>query len=63
MEKTAQYSTILFSGVYESVDDFIDDYTDIGIPPIIGDISIQTLYYLLYAKYGNNPIANRDINQ
>ena len=22
-----------------------------------------TLFYLLYAKYGNNPIANRDVNQ
>ena len=29
----------------------------------ISDTSAQTLFYLLYARYGNNPIANRDVNQ
>lgn len=59
-----QYSTILFTDVWESVNDFLYDYQNNGIPKTI-DVakSAQTLYYLLYARYGNNPIANRDVNQ
>lgn len=65
-----QYSTMLFSNIYDSVDKFIEDYTTIGIPTTIqygasGQTkeSAQTLFYLLYAQYGNSPIANRDITQ
>lgn len=58
-----QYSTILFTDVWEDAQSFLDDYNDNGIPTIIKASSAQTLYYLLYAKYGNNPIANRDVNQ
>lgn len=58
-----QYSTELFTDVWEAVEDFMKDYQNVGIPTSISTVSAQTLYYLLYAKYGNNPIANRDINQ
>lgn len=58
-----QYSTELFTDVWEAVEDFMEDYQNVGIPTSISTTSAQTLYYLLYAKYGNNPIANRDINQ
>lgn len=58
-----QYSTELFTDVWEAVEDFMEDYQNVGIPTSISTASAQTLYYLLYAKYGNNPIANRDINQ
>lgn len=58
-----QYSTELFTDVWEAVEDFMEDYQNVGIPTSISTVSAQTLYYLLYAKYGNNPIANRDINQ
>lgn len=63
MEKTAQYSTILFKEVYPDMEDFTDDYALAGFPLIVSDASIRTLYYLLYARYANNPIGNRDINQ
>lgn len=64
-----QYSTNLFSDIYDSVEDFVEDYKSIGIPykinnvQTLSDTNIQTLYYLLYARYGNNPIANEDITQ
>lgn len=60
---TPQYNTILFTEIYDDVDEFKEDYTLCGIPETITDKSITTLFYLLYAKYGNNPIANMDINQ
>ena len=64
-----QYSTNLFSDIYDSVEDFVQDFKNIGIPykinnvQTVSDTNIQTLYYLLYARYGNNPIANNDITQ
>lgn len=58
-----QYSTITFTDVWEDVDSFKDDYTDNGIPVTISLASATTLFYLLYARYGNSPIANRDVTQ
>ena len=62
-----QYSTKLFCQIWEEVNDFIYDYNNL-IPSSMrvmkSDLStLTTLYYLLYAKYGNNPIANYDENQ
>lgn len=59
-----QYSTVLFTDVWESVNDFCYDYQHVGIPTTI-DVatSAATLYYLLYARYGNTPIANFDTEQ
>lgn len=58
-----QYSTILFTDVWDEASEFIKDYTHAGIPTTISTTNATTLYYLLYARYGNNPIANRDKNQ
>ena len=64
VEMKPQYSTVLFTNVWASVNDFLNDYQNIGIPVSIKvDTSASTLYYLLYARYGNNPIANQDITQ
>lgn len=61
--KFPQYDTKLFTEIWEDASDFLDDYNNAGIPRTISVTNATTLYYLLYAKYGNNPIANRDINQ
>ena len=75
--KTPQYSTMLFTNVWDSVSDFKDDYEDAGLytSPVtdngvtikagtkLSDASITILFGLLYAKYGNSPIANSDVNQ
>lgn len=68
-----RYSTMKFTDIYDDVETFVDDYKNIGIPyqytvgtttyQTVTDTNIQALYYLLYARYGNNPLANRDINQ
>lgn len=31
--------------------------------PTLTDTNVQALFYLLYARYGNSPLANRDITQ
>jgi len=61
---TPQYATVLFTDVWDDVSEFLADYANIGIPTTIdSDTSATTLFYLLYAKYGNTPIANNDITQ
>lgn len=62
-ERLPQFTTKLFTEVWEEVNDFAYDYQHVGIPQTISLASLTTLYYLLYAKYGNNPIANNDVNQ
>ena len=64
-----QYSTMLFTDIYDNVEDFVADYKNNGIPykinnvQTLSDTNISTVYYLLYARYGNSPLANRDITQ
>lgn len=63
--KTPQYSTILFIEVFEDLNSFkvalseslFNDKIDVS------DSNIELVFALLYAKYGNNPIANNDVNQ
>lgn len=63
---TPQYSTVLFTDVWNDVNEFKTEFTE---SPFNGAISalnpdnLSLLFYLLYARYGNNPIANRDVNQ
>ena len=52
-----------FTDVYESVEAFLADYKDCGIPTTISDSSAQTLFYLLYGSYGNDVVASSDINR
>lgn len=59
-----QYSTELFTDIYDNADDFIADYKDSGLyTEEFTDDSLKTLFYLLYAQYANSPIANYDITQ
>ena len=58
-----QYSTKLMTEIWPSAESFLTDFENAGIPAMITVSSATTLYYLLYARYGNNPIANRDEEQ
>lgn len=58
-----EYDTVLFTQVWDSADDFVTDYEEAKIPATISQEQAQTLYYLLYARYGNSPIAYRDVTQ
>ena len=64
-----KYSTVLFTDIYDNEEDFLKDYTNQNpdfvnkIPDLLDTNTATTLFYLLYAKYGNSPIAFTDINQ
>ena len=49
-----------FGEVWNSADLFYADYINYGIPTTISETNCKTLFYLLYAKYGNSHFANRD---
>lgn len=63
-----EYDTKTFCQVWPSYDDFKADYDSLivlvtgGTDPLAA-ASAQATYYLLYAKYGNNPICNFDETQ
>lgn len=61
-----QYSTVKFTDVWDEAGEFVSDYKASGLylnNAKISDTSANALFYLLYAKYGNSPIANRDVTQ
>lgn len=57
------YNTYLFREIFESDADFLEQYKDSPLPKLLTDGEITTLYWLLFAKYANNPIANYDVDQ
>lgn len=57
------YYTKKFTDLYPEVSSFITDFQGNGIPTKISNGSATTLYYLLYARYGNSHINNLDENQ
>lgn len=70
MSRYNLYSTPIFTDIWSSAESF---KTDFEASPFRGAISatesattkdnVSLLYYLLYARYGNNPIANMDEEQ
>lgn len=52
-----------FTDVYNNVNDFVNDYNNIGVPVTISETDIKTLFYLLYGKYGNSTISSSDLNR
>lgn len=61
------YRNMTFAQIWPSYTEFKSEYDGLiaGFPnanPLTAD-SIKTTYYLLFAKYGNNPIANSDVNE
>ena len=63
-----EYITKTFSQIYPSYDDFKANYDDLislvsgGIDPLTEN-NVKATYYLLFARYGNNPIVNYDETQ
>ena len=66
------YNTKLFSEIWDSASDFSDDYKTSALYDAtsasvlnnsLSDANITKLFYLLYARYGNNPITNLDETQ
>lgn len=71
MSRLPSYDTKLFCEIYDEASDFVADYKASGLYDAttghlnnsLSDGKATTLFYLLYAKYANNPIANLDVNQ
>ena len=71
MSRLPSYDTKLFCEIYDEASDFVADYKASGLYDAttghlnnsLSDAKATTLFYLLYAKYANNPIANLDENQ
>lgn len=63
IQMTPKYSTMLFTDIWNNSDDFLEDYYNNGISPMCSRGRVELLFYLLYARYGNSPIANYDITQ
>ena len=63
VEMIPQYDTKLFTDIFDDAGTFVYYYKNIGIPTTISDQNARTLYFLLYARYGNTPIANYDEEQ
>ena len=62
--KLPQYSTKLFTEIWETAAEFLADYQSAGIPTTISTANATTLYYLLYAKYGNKAsVELQDVTQ
>ena len=72
--KPIKYDTYTFQEVWDNATDFKTDYKEsplytLDSAQVLTDgtgstkDNISALYYLLYAKYGNSPIANFDVNQ
>lgn len=57
------YRTRKFTEIFATADDFVTGYIYSGIPQSITQQSAKTLYYLLFAKHGNDPIKNADETQ
>lgn len=73
MPMIPMYDTKTFTQIWDDADDFKDFYENNGITPTVhyGETvglvtypdNISLLYYLLYANFANNPIANYDETQ
>ena len=63
MNLLPQYNTKLFTDIYNKVDTFVADYNSINLGGLTDPTLVTKLFYLLYAKFGNSPIANLDENQ
>lgn len=58
------YDTKSFNDVFPDAETFLTDYKGIGIRPMLkSEDNVKTLYYLIYGKFGNSPIANWDETQ
>lgn len=62
------YMTLTFAQVWKNYTAFKDDYDALiagfgeNTTPVLA-ANLSTIFYLLFAKYGNNPIANSDVDQ
>ena len=58
MEMTPQYNTMTFCDIWDSYEKFNSDWTaSIYYQRVLDEVDRELVYYLLYSRYGNNPIV------
>lgn len=57
------YRNKKFTDIWPDVSSFLNDYWNAGLVPNLAETYMTTLYYLLYARYGNSTIASFDETQ
>lgn len=57
------YRQVKFTDVFPDLETFRTEYQNAKIAQRISIPNVSTLYYLLYARYGNSTIASSDTNQ
>lgn len=57
------YRTRSFSEIFPNEETFLEEYLDAGIPAEMKEESAKTVFYLLYARYGNSHIGSSDETQ
>lgn len=57
------YRNRKFTDIWGTAAEFVNSYELSAMPLVISAESATTLYYLLYARYGNSTIASSDENQ
>lgn len=67
MANLSRFNTMTFNEVFPTKDIFVAEYNISPFKQAIGDkLDVETdiplIYYLLYARYAENPIANGSIN-
>lgn len=58
-----RYDTVLFTDIWESAESFRTDIASSVFSSALSSANQTALFYLLYARYGNSPIANYDTEQ
>ena len=61
--RTRTFAEIFYDEERDSYEVFREMFEGSGIPLKINEASLETLFYLLYARYGNSHIASFDENQ
>lgn len=56
------FRTRKFTDIWPSFEEFKDDYNNSKLK-VLDDDSLEVLYYMLYARYGNSHIASSDEEQ
>lgn len=59
------YRQRYFTQIFPNSQDFLEEWKESGIydQGLVSDTSIERIYYLIYARYGNSTIASYDETQ
>lgn len=57
------YRTRTFQQIWNSDDSFVEFLSGSGVPLKLKEENVRTLYFLLYARYGNSHISSSDENR